>query len=376
MHTIAERWIATLYEFLKKNMPYDLYRAVSLINSNGKLGDKSIQYKRRYYIRKEKGAKEKYCIFRIPIPQHALLSAAKRYLFAYEWAKKKGYIPVLDLEYEYNFERGILGTENLWDQCFVQQVSVEEAIKKEWVMVMELDGYYAYLSKMALDINGDKRQANILTVETGWRAYYKKIYSYMKESMPIREELIKKAEGEIRSLWDSDSVVVGIFLRESFSTEMDLQNSGNQEIEKIYSRHPKTLGVKEIIPIVAEYIKKWKCDKIFLSTIMQSSIDMFKEFFGEKVVFLERKRRDSLTSNYPYNGTLKEKYEYSHKFEQETCYSLSEQSRDYLEEIIMLSRCDYGIFSKSSGASVALGLNAGEYKDICILPDFNNIKSY
>ena len=73
---------------------------------------KNERYKMAYFHSKRKNTKEKYCIIRFQRPEYALLAAGIQYVFIYEWAISKGFIPVLDLEYEYDYQRYEIGQNN------------------------------------------------------------------------------------------------------------------------------------------------------------------------------------------------------------------------------------------------------------------------
>ena len=72
---------------------------------------------------------KKYCIVRYSLPTFALMAAGIQYIFCYYKLLDKGYIPVLDLEYEYSYEQGKIGEYGIWDSCFEQSITAEEAAK-------------------------------------------------------------------------------------------------------------------------------------------------------------------------------------------------------------------------------------------------------
>ena len=56
-----------------------------------------------------KKGKEKYCILRNKFPHNGVLATANQYLFMYQWAKERGYIPLMDWETIYNYKKRNIG---------------------------------------------------------------------------------------------------------------------------------------------------------------------------------------------------------------------------------------------------------------------------
>ena len=48
----------------------------------------------------------------------------------------------------------------------------------------------------------------------------------------------------------------------------------------------------------------------------------------------------------------------------------------YVYEVVILSKCDYFIGAHCGGAAAVLTLNNGMFRDICVLPDKRNVKTY
>lgn len=134
-------------------------------------------------------------------------------------------------------------------------------------------------------------------------------------------------------------------------------------------------GIQEVLTIVKEYMSKWKCNKIFLSTVYRESIEIFKHEFGDDLLYLERRRasfEDVLTQPDGWSMSEKEICEYAASKVEDT----KQIAIEYVEEVLGLSECDYLIAATSSGSIAALSLNGGKYKDIYILPDKNRVIRY
>ena len=357
--------------FLEKCLPYELYQMIYIKYIHVTAKDKELAYQLPYF-HSRKRSKEKYCIFRFT-HIYGLCSAAKLYIFAYEWAVSKGYTPLVDYEHEYCFKTGQLGEENVWEFVFDQPISVKEALKKDWVLVKGINRRDKWLSSTARDINGKDDDFLIPIVRDNWREYYAKINGYVSKSWRFRQDILEEFEREYGTLFQTDSVL-GVALREDMSVDADkIRESANVNAltVKVYRRHFKTVGVMDVIEIVREYLDSHNCSRIFLSTMYEESLKAFIEAFDQQVVWVERERqRMDIIKFDDFTRNAEESYYYT-----KATYSpeqWKERNISYAKEILGLSRCDYLLGSPSSSTTAALSLNGGKYKDIYILPDLNN----
>lgn len=359
---------------LLKKLPYELYIDFLLGYRKIKriLNRKELDYKSAYYYRKNRNAKEKYCIFRIYVP-HGILAVATRYIFMYEFARSKGFIPLMDFEYAYNFQQYNLGNENYWESIFEQSITVKEALTKDFVLVEDL-GMAEWLDKMCMEINGDRNDYLLHARQDNWREYYAKVNPYVKKCWVLK----KSIRDEYKHIWNSKirngDKVLGIALREEFSTDVEKP----EEYSKVYNNHPSVPSIEETLQIVKNYMEKWQCNKIFLSTQYKESIELFlKEWGQDKIVYLERIRMNmNFLLECPTNMwdmSEKEYYDYGHSIDSEESQEIQ---RKYVEEVFCLSECDYFIGAVCSASITALSLNGGKYRDIYILPDKNKIDRY
>lgn len=357
---------------LKKCLPYEWYQVINIKFSHMANKDKELAYKLPYF-HSRKRSKEKYCIFRFVWGDYAHFSAANCYVFAYEWAVRRGYIPLVDMEHEYCFKTGHMDEENMWELVFEQPISVREALKKEWVLVKGIERKDEWLASTCMDINGEEDNHRIHIVTDNWREYYAKINGYISKSWRFRQELLENFEREYGTLFQTGSVL-GVALREEFSVDAE-QLRESVAVVRVRRKHPKTIGVADVIELVKKYVGKHNCSRILVSTIREESVNAFVEAFGEQVVFVKRERTTMDTINTPvWNMDVEERYR----------YLKSTQSREYIKEIAIpyiyevlgLSRCDFLIGAPAGGTIAALSLNGGKYKDIYILPDFNKSKNY
>lgn len=331
-----------------------------------------------YFISKNKKSKEKYVVFRYASPTYAILAAARNYVFAYLWAYKHGMIPLMDIEQEYEYENHRLGVNNLWDEIFEQPITVKEVQEKDWVLVESLNSRRLSFRPYDILINGKKDDC-FLRIRTGdgWREYYKKVQSYAENCFKLRPEMQETCEKLCYEKIGDGKNVLGISLREVFSMDADKYFT-NKETRNVYDKHPKTYGVLTIIEMAKEYMEKWQCNKIFISTVFSDSVEQFEKTFGEKVVWIDRdrKRLDErlVSSNVAWTKNNREIWESVHT--QEGQKENMEMTTSYIKEMYILSKCDCFLASRCSGTTMALALNGGEYRQFECLPDINKSELY
>ena len=363
----------SFFELLENNLSYDTYKSIKIWYEHITTKDRQHLYRTAYFYKKKKKAKEKYCIIRMQAPDFMTFAAAIQYIFIYEWAKSKGYIPVMDLELGYDFEKFGFGKDNIWEYTFEQPIGVEEVLMKEWVLVESIGVGDKWLPQTCLAINGTGKDHFLHAVQDDWRDYYRKVHQYIEPIWTFKKEILEeyreKYSGEIER-----NNVLGVVLREEFS-EKAQQMRTSDKAKECYNRHPISPDLEETIEIVKEYMEKWKCQKIFLSTIYEESVILFQKQFGKNNVLFVERTRESFNRIKESDDWIemdeKELYHYC-----KNSYFLFEKVVKYADEILAISNCQYFIGAKCSGTSAALAINGGKYKDIYILPDANNIKRY
>lgn len=339
-----------------------------LIERRRRLNNVKGYYPEAVFISKE-NSETKYCVVRYTAPTFALMAAGIQYVFCYHQLRERGYIPLIDIEYAYSYKQGKLGENNIWDLCFEQPITVKEAVQKPYVLATGNLFSYSDDSKVCQDINGDKEDHFIHVRKENFREYYSKAKKYIEPIWKIKPELVTEFEEKV---WNKvkGSRVLGIFLRENFTKDVCFDNEADR---KVFSNHPLLPGVRETIEIIKTQLRDWKYDLIFLSTIYEDSLQIFKEEFGDIVIYAERQRM-KINEKKPANFGMSEKELYEISLERRNANE--EITKMYLEEIVALSKCDYLIGGASSGMAAALTLNGGEYEDIYILEDVRKIQRY
>lgn len=364
-----------IWTLLTKNLNYENYVWVESKYEYWRAKDKEALWGHRFFISKKVGSKEKYCILRNKFPHNGVFAVANQYLFMYQWAKERGYIPLLDWESIYNYKQRKIGEYNLWEICFEQPISVKEAVKKDWVLVESVGIGNKTSEETCIKINGVEDDWRLHLRTENWRQYYKIAHDYAKPCWKIKSEFLEEFQKEYANYFSNGKKVVGVSLREGFSVDaMALRN--NPDVINIYKNHPLVPGVKDIVEHVKKYEKTWNYDYVFVATICQDSIEAFKEAFGENVICVNRERMslEEVLKQSEWDGA-QDKSE-----EDFNLMAMEKKTKDnmlgYVKEILGLSKCDYLIAAPCSGSIGALVMNGGNYKEVDFLPDFHSSKSY
>lgn len=359
-----ENAILKAAEGILPNTTFDRF----LIERRRRINKVTENYPYATFLSKKKSDK-KYCIVRYSMPTFALMAAGIQYVFCYHQLVKRGYIPIIDIEYAYSFRQGRIGESNIWDACFKQPVTAKEAAMQPYVLAAGELFSYSDDPSICLDLNEDITDHFIHVRKENFRSYYAKAKKYVEPIWQVKDEILTELDEEI---WNQvkGKRVLGVFLRENFTKDIAYSNKNDQAV---FSNHPLLPGVKETIEIIKTQLTSWEFDAIFLSTAYADSVKQFKEEFGDKVICIDRERmniNDKRTTDFGMGE--QEIYEI---FMENISYYLN-ISQTYLKEIVGLSRCNYLLGGASSGMAAALVMNGGEYDDIYVLEDARNIKRY
>lgn len=365
-------------ELIISLIPYKVYHRL-YVNLFPYLHDarkRSSSYDYPYFIAKRKGAKERYCIFRYSTPTYGILAAGIQFLFAAGWAEKRGMIPLLDFELGYDFETYQLGSNNLWDAFFKQPVGIKEALGKDWVLVESIHSRGLHFHPFDIRINHKWNDYTLHMGMDNWREYYKKVQSYVTKLWCFQDHILSGFIEACEANIGNGKKVMGVLLREELSAEAD-RYMVNKKAKKVYEIHPKTVGIVQTIEYIKKYMEDWECEKIFVATQFQDSLDAIQNVFGEKVLFIDRNRRylEELShENSVWSQSSREFWKYYSQ--EEVRNSEYEKAKSYLCEIYILSKCECFLASKCSGAIAALAMNGGNYANFCCLPDINHSDKY
>lgn len=331
------------------------------------------------YILSSKRGKKQYFVFRYKFGHMGIVAVARSALMACEWAQRHKMIPIIDYEWGYIYEDNKLGIDNMWESIFIPITPIEQVMKEDNVLVGFINDTYSdpYIREK---FTGSKDEPWLQFADENWREYYKKINVYAQKWWRFREDVLERFTDTYRKLFRSDMKILGIALREEFSLK-------KEEIKgTLLEEHPHQLGIEEMIPLIKQYMEKWNCTHLFVTTQMEDSIRRFQEEFGDKLLFTDRgrvefdkfKKTRSITEKYIFKRP-KEFYEWINS--ENECAKLAKENvwnkkvlLEYLEEIYGLSLCDCLLAGKSGGSYFACVWNGGKYDALEILPDDNGSK--
>lgn len=246
-----------------------------------------------------------------------------------DYAIKKGYYPVVDMQNHKNtyLSADKVGKENSWEYYFKQPVGigVEEAYQSNNVIICQ---------GVPVDWPNDKRE--IIVYKKLIRKRWKDIAD---KYIHIQKEVLDEVKKQQKMLFDEQDRVLGVKLRGTDYTALKPWG---------HSRQPK---IEDTIKKTKDTLKKYKCNKIYLSTEDQSIYKQYKDEFGDMVVTSEQ-------YFYEYDGI-----HYISDMRSDRKNDAYLQGLEYLVCLLILSECNCFIAGRNGGAVGALLFEKGfEYE--------------
>lgn len=258
--------------------------------------------------------------------------------------EKTDYIPVIDMRWAFylsahNDPREV-GKVNAWELYFqpVAGYSLEDIAHSRNVIYGEVgfrDERDRYFSQCFM--REDNEEA---------RVWFDEWYALDHKYMRLQPRLEKQFSEEFLHLI-GNSRTIGVEIREGYSILHKL----NYEL---IDNHPAQPEMGQFIEDIKDHMKRWNCDRVFVSTESQQTIGCLQEAFGEKLLFTDRKRK-----NYALN-TPTELHEEELRYYRQI--SREQVNIDYLKEIYMLSRCTCLLAGRSNSILAAALWNGGQYE--------------
>jgi hypothetical protein len=248
-------------------------------------------------------------------------------------------IPVIDMKtMYYNYGHDSIhdvNKVNVWELFFDQpgSYSLEEAYNSKKVYMSN-----AFNPKISNELFDDTRLTHEKLIK--W-------IDIDSKYMSLNPQTKNSFEREYMDLLYGKKVL-GVYLREEFKY---LYEMGYPHIKG----HPVQPNLVEVINMITFKQKKLGFEYVYLATEFNSSLEHFKSYFGDKLLYTERIRR-------PESKNLEEYFEnYSKTL---MLNSVSVRNYEYLKEIYLLSKCDSLVAGKSSGSIVAALWNKAMYQEL------------
>lgn len=250
-----------------------------------------------------------------------------------EYARQKGYIPIVDRKSIKNIFLPADHNINTWEIFFEQPLgyTVENAYQMEGELcINHIPSKIEAISLMHCD------DENIVNY---WRMIARNYIRFKDNILQYLENQKKLLLGEKR--------VLGISVREGYT------KLSETEPEKI-GGHPRQAGIEQLLDNVRCCSEEWNCKYIFLTCQTKDTVRRFKSEFSERLIYVERDRKsyDELSEGSEINI---KSYRDGYKNELE-----------YITEIYLLSKCTCFICSENSGSEAAYIMSEGYEKFKCI----------
>lgn len=271
-------------------------------------------------------------------PVHNLLANYFYVLSHMQYAKTKGWVPVVDeLNYPvYNsIKEPINGTKNAWEYFWKQPggISLEEAYQSKNVVLSKQSWFWQW--DMGYDGNKyrDKRIINEMNICSSKASLNEEMKSFVMEA--------KKGTFQNRSR------ILGVNVRlGGYSKESAIRGNG----------HPMQPDIVELIQLTKIKMSAWNLNYVFLASDTEFAAKRFQEEFGEKLILYKRERAE-IGKEYARDAE-------KHMYAAENSYRTA---RDYLTEMELLSCCNALLGSITSGLRYALIRNNNAFEHVEII---------
>ena len=273
------------------------------------------------YVRKGDPSKPTYYIIRRKWTGVGIFSNFIVFAGHIRYALSNGWLPVVDMQNYSNslIEPEKLGKENAWEYFFEQplRIGLEQAYSGENIILCkETRGYPPHSSSSFYD---DK---NITLAE--WRMLVK------MGLLKIKPEIMEEVLSVRAKLFAPTDRVLGVYLR------------GSDYVANKPKGHPIPPPPEYVRDVILEKVRAWRCNKIFLSTEDKTIVQFFKDTFGDGFgnfcVTIDREYPD-----YKPGQVITQARAPRENDRYLTC-------KEYLTEMVILSKCTSFITSMCSGA--------------------------
>ena len=239
------------------------------------------------------------------------------------YALSKNWIPVVDMQNYSNFYLAPekLGKENSWEYYFEQplRIGLKEAYSGENI-VLSTGQFVPFPQFNGVAIYESKEY------QAPWRMLVKK--GFLRVKKDLQKEIIAIRE----KLFAPTDRVLGVNLR------------GTDYVVKKPKNHPIPPSMSLAKSTVAEKLKEWNCNKIFLATEDKTIVQEFKTTFGDLCVTIDREYIEYDPKTWINENLI----------DRENDVYL--QGKDYLIETYLLSMCNSFVAAKSNSVACLMFL--------------------
>lgn len=270
-------------------------------------------------------------------PVHNLLANYFYVLSHLQYAKVKGYLPIIDQQNYpvYNsMPYPVNGTMNAWEYFWQQpcHVSLEEIYRSKHVVLSQQSWFGQW------DIGYDTSNYTNRDIIAQ--------YHRLAESVPLNSVVAEHVRHTKESMFHGDERILGVCYRFGGHAKNSKQGQG----------HPVSPEIEDLLLISQQRLCDWGMKKIFLASDEETIVKCFQEAFQERLIVLPRSRTPA--SRY---------YDLQHPNQMYEKNNLYETALSYLTEMELLASCNALIGSVNSGLRYAVVRNGGEYENMAII---------
>lgn len=261
-----------------------------------------------------------------------LLSLIMTHLMRIEEAVKKGYIPVVDMQNNFNIylSEDKIGLENAWEYYFEQPMgySLKDIQKSKHV----------FLGSGDVPASFPYNDVKFASGETGELSYWQELaQNYIR----LNEKTRQYIDHLKQTMFSPNDRIVGVKCR------------GTDYLRAKPEGHPRQPSITQMIEKTEQIMQEYHCNKIFLSTEDGKAYEAFLQHFKDAVVTNKKEYisyEKGPIGQIVYRNDTKEKYM---------------EGLEYLSQIIILSECHCMIAGLTSGTIGAMLFTKGyEYSYI------------
>lgn len=260
------------------------------------------------------------------------------------YAVNKGWIPVVDYEHydgllDFAEEFPVNGTKNAWEYFWKQpsEFTLDEVYKSKNVILSTRNSNdYGYIPSTVM-----------WSPHTAYAdALVKKTLKYAKYT-ELNDETRSYIDEKKTQLFPANKRILGVVYR---STSYGASGTTNKS-------HPVQPSLIDLTEKIKKAVVKHNIDFVYFSNEEEKNIQYMKEVFGDKLIYLPRKRYESW-GDFSIADNTNPLYMKGERYN---------TNLSYLTEIVLLSKCTGIIGAMSSGTRAAIIWNKQEYEFIDVI---------
>lgn len=284
-----------------------------------------------------------FYIIRVDFEMAGLFAIVKTMLSHIKYAIDKGYIPIIDMEHAKNcFQNDI--PENPWEYFFQQptQFTLKDTLKSKHIII----SCNRQTPQKQYKIGVDLLLKQNLSKLSQWAQIY---HTYINPNIKTQNYL---SDNYNKIIGDKKNIL-GVLCR------------GTDYTDKRPANHPIQPSPEMVINKIHELKKNLQIDWIYLATEDIRILNLFKEKFGNQLLYINQQRFGVIESNFLSD----------YKFQDN---SRIEMNLDYYSSLYILSQCDYFIGGRTSGTigSYLMATKQFKYNFFWDLGTYPSQKSY